>query len=235
MLFGGTNACSDVNKAYENIARSIAAYERSGEVTQFTSKYDWYLKGQAKLTPKEAQGLALFNGKGKCAPCHLSVGLQDPKRPIFTNFTFDNPGVPKNLLNPFYYNFAFNPQNVHWVDLGLGGFLNDPTQYGKQQVPTLRNVGKKPSPGFVKAYSHNGYFKSLDAIVHFYNTRDVLPTCSDPLAIGDDPGVNCWPAPEVSENVNRTEVGNLGLTVEEEGAIVAFLKTLSDGWSPPQP
>jgi cytochrome c peroxidase len=44
-------------------------------------------------------------------------------------------------------------------------------------VPTLRNVDKRPDPGFVKAYGHNGYFTSLKAIVHFCNTRDVLPRC----------------------------------------------------------
>jgi cytochrome c peroxidase len=41
------------------------------------------------------------------------------------------------------------------------------------QVPTLRNVDKRPYPTFVKAYAHDGYFKSLKSIVHFYNTRDV--------------------------------------------------------------
>ena len=81
-------------------------------------------------------------------------------------------------------------------------------------MPTLRNVDKRPYGCFVKAYSHNGYFKSLESIVHFYNTRDVAG--------------GGWPAPEVSMNVNTTEVGNLGLTPAEEKAIVAFLRTLTD-------
>jgi cytochrome c peroxidase len=64
---------------------------------------------------------------------------------------------------------------------------------GRFQVPTLRNVDKRPSPDFVKAYGHNGHFKSLKQIVHFYNTRDVLPRCAahDPCE-----GTSCWPAPE---------------------------------------
>jgi cytochrome c peroxidase len=86
-------------------------------------------------------------------------------------------------------------------------------------VPTLRNVDKRPSPSFVKAYGHNGYFKSLAEIVHFYNTRDV-------------PGAGWkgvpWPAAEYAATVNTTAVGNLGLTHGEEQAIVAFLKTLTD-------
>jgi len=86
-------------------------------------------------------------------------------------------------------------------------------ELGKFKVPTLRNVDMRPSPGFVKAYGHNGYFKSLEEIVHFYNTRDVS-------------GAG-WPVAEYAANMN-SEVGNLGLTAAEEEAIVAFLKTLTD-------
>ena len=96
------------------------------------------------------------------------------------------------------------------------------------KVPTLRNVDRRPDPGFVKAFGHNGYFKSLEAIVHFYNTRDVLPTCIPGLV----EGVECWPEPEVAVNVNTDELGDLGLTAPEEAALVAFLKTLSDGYQP---
>jgi len=101
---------------------------------------------------------------------------------------------------------------------------------GKQKVPSLRNVALRPDKSFVKAYGHNGYFKSLQSIVHFYNTRDVLPFCGD----HDNPkeGLNCWPAAEVPENVNTDELGNLGLRPDEEDAIVEFLKTLSDGYQP---
>jgi cytochrome c peroxidase len=207
--------CTDPTKYYECIGRSIAAYERSTEVSKFTSKYDYWLKGQAKLTDQEQMGLELFNGKAKCANCHVA--------PLFTDFTYDNLGVPKNPLNPFYSESGWNPAGMAWVDHGLGGFLATVPQYaqyaaanlGKHKVPTLRNVDKRPYSGFVKAYGHNGYFKSLKEIVHFYNTRDVS-------------GAG-WPSPEVAENMNTTEMGKLGLTDAEEEAIVAFLSTLSDG------
>ena len=84
-------------------------------------------------------------------------------------------------------------------------------------MPTLRNVDKRLDPATVKAFGHNGFFKSLEDIVHFYNTRDV----------------STWPAPEVAANINSDELGNLGLTLAEEQAIVAFMRTLSDGWVPP--
>lgn len=105
-------------------------------------------------------------------------------------------------------------------------------EWGKQKVPTLRNVGLRPDGGFVKAYGHNGYFKTLEGIVNFYNTRDVKPTCPGLYTEADALALDCWPAPEVAENVNKDELGDLGLTPEEEAAIVAFLKTLSDGYVP---
>ena len=94
-------------------------------------------------------------------------------------------------------------------------------------MPTLRNVDKRPYAGFVKAYGHNGYFKSLKEIVHFYNTRDLLPRCQ-----ARDPGEkkDCWPPPETADNMNTKTVGRLGLTDEEEDALVAFLQTLTDGY-----
>jgi cytochrome c peroxidase len=97
------------------------------------------------------------------------------------------------------------------------------------QVPTLRNVDKRPNPDFVKAYTHNGYFTSLKTIVHFYNTRDLLPRCQ-PHDPGE--GTTCWPPPESADNMNKNHVGNLGLSDAEEDALVSFMQTLSDGFTP---
>jgi cytochrome c peroxidase len=92
-------------------------------------------------------------------------------------------------------------------------------------------VDKRPAAEFVKAYMHNGYFKSLKEVVHFYNTRDTLGPCRTP----SDPAqkVSCWPAPQVSRNLNTT-IGRLGLSEHEENQIVSFLKTLTDGYTPPK-
>jgi cytochrome c peroxidase len=132
---------------------------------------------------------------------------------------------------------TFNRAGKDWIDVGLGDYLGQVPQYamfavenyGRYQVPTLRNVDKRPSEAFVKAYGHNGYFKNLRDVVHFYNTRDLLPQVEEVTA--PKPGINCWPKPEVAENINKTETGNLSLTDEEESAIVEFLKTLSDGYA----
>ena len=98
---------------------------------------------------------------------------------------------------------------------------------GRFQVPTLRNVDKRPYPSFVKAYGHNGYFKSLKSIVHFYNTRDVLRRCG---TTDSGEGTTCWPAPESADNMNTKFVGRLGLTDEEEDELVSFMQTLTDGF-----
>jgi cytochrome c peroxidase len=224
---GSLDFKKDVYGSYERIARSIAAYERSSEVNPYTSKYDYYLKGQATLTEQEARGLALFEGKAMCSACHISQPGPAGKPPLFTDFTYDNIGMPKNPMNPFYAAPpSVNPDGANWVDPGLGGFLMRAgypenvylAEWGKHKVPTLRNVDQRPYPDFVKAFGHNGYFKSLEDIVRFYNTRDV-------------PGAG-WPPPEVTMNVNTDELGNLGLTAAEEADLVAFMKTLTDGYTP---
>jgi len=218
---------NNVGVMYEQVARAIAAYERSNEVNPFSSKYDHWLAGNATLTEQEEWGRQLFNdpAKGNCAACHLSAPGPGGEPPMFTDFTYDNLGVPRNLENPFYTMPPYwNPDGMDWVDLGLGGFLKGagyaPEVYlpemGKQKVPTLRNVDLRPAPEIVKTFGHNGFFKSLEEIVHFYNTRDV----------------EMWPPPEVPENVNTDELGNLGLSADEEAAIVAFMRTLSDGFVP---
>jgi len=213
------------NTNYDHIALSIAAYEDSPEVSAFTSQFDL-----GKLSKQAQRGHALFQGKGKCKKCHISTG----KKPLFTDYTFDNLGVPKNPENPVY------EDNSGFIDEGLGAFLRatgyppevwEP-ELGKQKVPTVRNVAKAPSPDFVKAFAHNGYFKSLRGIVHFYNTRDVKPVCPGDYTEAQALAADCWPAPEVMENVNTSELGNLGLTADEEDAIVAFLESLSDGFVP---
>jgi cytochrome c peroxidase len=192
------------------------------------------------------------SSKAHCNECHRDGGPGED--PLFTDFTASNIGTPANPALPYYAEgqadsrgYVANPSGSAFVDLGVGGFLaqghplslpsaRDPrsdTQAHESmcrfQVPTLRNVDTRPDPSFVKAYGHNGYFKGLKEIVHFYNTRDTLPRCQ-PNDAGER--ISCWPAPETTAHMNTRFMGRLGLTDAEEDAIVAFLRTLSDGWKP---
>jgi cytochrome c peroxidase len=235
---------------FDQMAQSIAGYEASAEVTPFTSKFDAVMAGKAQFTPDEQAGYVLFRGKANCNTCHRDGGPGED--PLFTDFTASNIGTPANPGLPYYLEdkpdalgYAANPAGRSFIDGGVGSFLIKghplsepsvpdarwvplaPKTVGRFQVPTLRNVDKRPNPAFVKAYGHNGYFKSLKAIVHFYNTRDVLPRCQ-----ANDPGegVTCWPAPESTANMNTKTVGNLGLTDAEENQLVSFMQTLTDGY-----
>jgi cytochrome c peroxidase len=246
------------NSTYDHMTMSMASYESSPDVSAFSSKFDAYLAGNTMLSGAELNGYQLFNGKAHCNQCHLSgtavntLNSQEAADvgPLFTDFTANNIGLPKNLALPYYcenkpdqFGYTPNPLGMAFLDLGLGAFLNgtgaapnpNPLQWkqlaplfnGTFQTATLRNVDKRPRPDFVKEYMHNGYLKSLKQVVHFYNTSQVLPRCAQ-----GSPGekVTCWPAPEYPATLNTTQLGNLGLTSTEEDDIVAFLQTLTDGF-----
>jgi cytochrome c peroxidase len=238
----GPAICRPANEvmAYDAIGLSVAAFVGSPEAEAYSSKFDLVRAGAAEFSPEERRGFDLFRDKGKCAECHTLEEGPDGA-PLFTDYTFDNLGLPRNPQNPWYAMPAErNPQGTRWTDPGLGGFLATRPDYralaganvGKHKVPTLRNVDRRPFPGFVKAYGHNGYFKTLEGFVHFYNTRDVKPVCPGALTEAEALAAGCWPPPEVVANVNRDELGDLGLTPVDELAIVAFLRTLSDGYRP---
>ncbi len=238
---------------FDQMAQSIAGYEASAEVTPFTSKFDAVLAGKAQFTAQEKSGYELFRGKAQCNGCHRDGGPGED--PLFTDFTASNIGTPANPRLPYYaedqpdaFGYVANPRGAAFVDGGVGSFLSSghllsnpsavdarwlklaPGNQSRVQTPTLRNVDKRPDPAFVKAYGHNGYFTSLKQIVHFYNTRDVLPRCK-PHDAGE--GTTCWPAPESTVNINTSRVGHLGLSDAEEDALVSFMQTLSDGYVPP--
>lgn len=189
----GSGSLKNIEEAYDYIAFAIAAYERSSEIQQFSSRYD-----MGMLSEKEVRGLNVFGQK--CAQCHTMNSGDE--LPVFTDYSYHNIGIPINSI-----------LGGNSLDLGLGGFLatlenveNAEMQNGKFKVPTLRNIG------LTAPYGHNGYFATLRDIVQFKNSRDVSQ----------------WPLPEVNENVNGKDLGNLGMTDEEIDDLVAFLITLND-------
>jgi cytochrome c peroxidase len=224
----GTNAFNNANSAYNKIADAIAAFERTPIFRPFTSKYDYFLAGKAKFTDQEKRGRQLFEdeNKGNCAACHPSRPAEDGTPPLFTDFSYDNLGVPQNPNNPFYQlPSRLNPEGRKFVDKGLGGVVHEAAENGKFKVPTLRNIAK------TEPYMHNGYFKTLEGITDFYSNRDIKPVCKKAwVTEADALKQGCWPKPEVTQNVNINELGELNLNTEEIKALVAFLKTLTDGY-----
>jgi len=209
----GDNALIDTDTGFAQLGEVLAAYQRSEEVSPFSSKYDLYLAGKVKLTPAEERGLRLYadEKKGNCAACHPHERGPEGTPPLFTDFTYDNIGVPKNTASPFLTQpTAFNRAGRDAIDLGLGETVKDRQQNGKFKVTTLRNIS------LTAPYMHNGIFATLEEVVDFYNTRDVDPK---------------WAPPEVPENVNKEELGDLKLADNEVRDIVTFLKTLTDGYT----
>ncbi|MEP6645949.1 MAG: cytochrome c peroxidase [Saprospiraceae bacterium] len=199
----GINVFKDKAKAFEDLAEAVEEYEEATEVSPFNSKFDYFLNGKVKLSDEEMRGLQIFNDtlKGNCASCHPSTPDQFSNVVLFTDFTYDNLGIPANpeLIK---LDKAYQP------DLGLGAIVKDARQNGKFKVSTLRNIAN------TAPYFHNGVFKTLEEVVQFYNSRDT----------------GKFGPPEVSENVNRVELGNLKLSDQEMKDLVAFMKTLSDGF-----
>ncbi len=188
-----------VQEVYTLITGAIATFETSGDINEFSSKYDASQFGvppqrRYTLTPAEERGRLLFFGnKGTCSGCHSSANFPPVQavttgKDTFTTYLFANTGVPKNYSNPFYQEPDFNPLGTKFIDYGLGANPNpapDGTRFydntpgdivrfrGLFQTPTLRNVDKRPQPAFVKPYMHNGVFKSLEQVVRFYNKRNI--------------------------------------------------------------
>lgn len=211
----------------------------------------------------------------QCAVCHTVQTTAGVAPDLFTSDEFVNTGVPRNPNNPYYKQTdanadpdGYNPLGNAYIDYGLGDFLypqaglpsgnagaasNGQGDYlsinGAFKTPTLRNVDTRPNPNFVKCYGHNGFFKSLQQIVHFYNTRNLTTAPGEvidftkPNPYANLRGTPLWPPPEnlnpaTLANANGSPgsagglVGNLGLSPQDEANLVAFLQALSD--APPQ-
>lgn len=230
----GKDVFADPEKVLFRAQFAIAAFERSApELHPFDSKYDAFLRGKVRLSEAELRGLALFNrpDKGNCAACHPSARNADGTPPLFTDFTYDNLGVPRNG------EIAAN-RDAGYYDLGLcGPFREDLAGRrdlcGAFKVPTLRNVATR------QVFFHNGRFRSLTDAVRFYVRRDTNPEEFYP---SDADGVvrkfDDLP-PELRGNVNTQEVPydrHAGeqprLDESEIRDLVAFLGTLTDGYDP---
>lgn len=253
----GPEPFTDVEEAYNNIGRAIAAFERSQRVTRFSSKFDRFWREQGKdvstfgtdengnyrfpkkfksriFSQRQAEGLALFNAadKGNCAACHLTenhlAADGTTYPPLFTDFTYDNLGIP---VNPQIAALAGTQQ----IDYGLGARTAEIIKVTPADTALTLSTAYSGSPdgGDVSIIeSEAGKFKvsSLRNVARTapYGHNGYFATLREITHFYNTRDVEPWPAPEVDLNVNHDELGNLGLTAKEEAAIVAFMKTLTD-------
>jgi cytochrome c peroxidase len=231
----GASTFDDADAALDRALLAVQQYQREDTATfaPFSSKYDRFLAGEAKLSEREANGLRLFEdpAKGNCAACHPSRPAADGTPPLFTDFTFDNVGVPRNPRIPANADPAY-------YDLGLcGAQRTDLAQRrdlcGMFKVPTLRNVA------LTAPYFHNGRFQTLREVLDFYVRRDTNPEEWYPRAA--DGSVRKYDdlPPEYAGNVNTDEVpydrhpgDEPALSASEIDDVLAFLETLTDGYTP---
>lgn len=199
----------------------------------YSSKYDYWLEGRARLTQAELRGLKLFNDpqKANCAGCHLSQPSRDKLPPMFTDYEYEALGVPRNTA------LAVN-RNAGFYDMGLCGphrtDLATQTQYcGMFLTPSLRNAATR------HAFFHNGVYHSLDQVLAFYNLRDIEPGKIYPrdakgkVAQYDDLPVKYHANIDKADAPFDRKPGDTpSMTEADIKDIIAFLQTLNDGYQP---
>jgi cytochrome c peroxidase len=197
----------------------------------FTSKFDAWLQGKARLTPAEARGYFAFNdpAKGNCAACHLSKPTRDGLPPLFTDFQYEALGVPRNASIPAN-------RDANYYDLGICGpyrtDLRDQVQYcGMFLTPTLRNTATR------KVFFHNGVFHSLDQVMDWYVNRDLHPErfyskdANGNVMKYDDLPAKYWKNVDTTDApFNRRSGDQPALNGQEIQDVIAFLGTLNDGY-----
>ena len=224
----GDAVFDDVEGAFRRLSLALQRYQLEDTAFRgYSSRYDAFLRREALLSTQELRGLALFNspGKGNCAACHPSARGADGALPLFTDFSYDNLGVPRNAelqrnADPAYFDLGLCRRAELAARIDLCGAF---------RVPSLRNVAER------KAFFHNGRFKSLKETLTFYVQRDTNPekwyapdANGEPIRFDDLPAayrgnVNTSEAP-----YDRRRGDAPALSDAEIDDVIAFLQTLSD-------
>ena len=227
----GANVWRQPGLVVQEALFAIARYQiEDPSFRPFSSKFDAWLQGKARLSRAELRGYLAFNdpNKGNCAACHVDKPTRDGLPPLFTDTQYEALGVPRNPAIPAN-------KNLHYVDLGLCGpyrtDLETQMQYcGMFLTPTLRNVATR------HAFFHNGYYHTLGQVLDFYRFRDVAPQNIYPVVRGKVQRFDDLPL-VYQKNVDTQDApfgGKSGdtprLSKKDKQNIIAFLHTLTDGY-----
>lgn len=227
----GDDIFSRPDDAVQALATSLGAFQRLPEFAPFSSKYDAVMRGEAELTETESRGLDWFTiaQKGNCHSCHtVNIDSNNPKDSLFTNFAYHALGAPRNSELPATSKADYNDLGL-CETLRLDKSFESPDRYcGFFRVPTLRNIE------LTAPYMHNGVFKTLREAVAFYATRDTNPEdwYPDGVKFNDLPESMRGNVDTTKRPYHRKKGKRPALKETEIDDIVAFLKTLTDGYQP---
>jgi cytochrome c peroxidase len=237
----GDDVFSNPAAVFADASAALQAYQlEDASFHPYSSKYDLYAGNKigGALTPAEARGLAVFSNPkiGNCSSCHYQGAGRNGSSALFTDFSYEAIGVPRNPgiranLDPNY------------VDMGVCGPLrndHNPASPAAPEVhcgmfgtPTLRNVATR------KVFFHNGVIHSLEQAIRFYNTRDTNPEIWYPTIDGTVQKFDDLPVAYRS-NIDpqmpldgRAAASSPPMTEQNIADLVCFLGTLTDGYKPP--
>jgi cytochrome c peroxidase len=225
----GPRIFADSTRVVDEAMFAVARFQvEDPSFRPFSSKYDAYLEGKATLSAAERHGLDLFNDRNaaNCAGCHPSRASQDGRPPMFTDFQYEALGVPRNPA------IRIN-RDPGFYDLGLCGPIRtdlvDQKQYcGMFRTPSLRNTAVRP------VYFHNARYTSLEQVMEFYDFRDTQPEKIYPHGdkFNDLPATAKPNADVTDPPFDRSPRQAPAMSKQDMRDIIAFLKTLNDGYLP---
>lgn len=229
----GTDIFNHPDQAFQAALMALEVFQENPvDFYPYSSKYDAFLRKQTKLTPQELRGLALFNdsNKGNCASCHISQIAANGAFPQFTDFGLIAIGAPRNKSIPAN-------ADPRYVDLGLCGpdrtdFIDRKEYCGLFKTPTLRNIALR------QTFFHNGVFHDLKQVIQFYVQRDTHPEKWYPrqhdgsIRKYDDLPLEYHANVNIDPPFDRQPGQQPALSDVEIEDVIAFLKTLSDGYQP---
>jgi cytochrome c peroxidase len=236
----GKDAWGDTQATFQKALAALQAFQlEDRSFHPYTSKFDLHAGNKigGDFSPAEYRGFQVFADpkRGNCASCHFSGAGIGGSSGLFTDFSYEAIGVPRNPALPQNADAAF-------FDLGVCGPLRGDRRPSKTtnafcgmfKTPTLRNTATR------KAFFHNGVIRSLEDAIRFYNTRDTKPELWYPTRGGSVQKFDDLP-PGYRKNIDvqmpldgRRPGAKAPLSEQNIKDLICFIETLNDDYVPPR-